>query len=80
MNMMTSARFSVSWCYREGEKSIRRTLYHSKIDGCIEAARLISGNPYAFDVDVREVDTGKCIDWTTPQIGSVIYQPSPVEG
>lgn len=61
--MMTSVKFAVTWCFREADLSIRRTLYHHNVESCIEAARLISFNPYSFDVEVTEVDTGKQIEW-----------------
>lgn len=81
--MMTAVRFAVTWCFREGyfdeaagkhvDKAVRRTLYHHTETPCIEAARLISFNPYSFDVEVTEVDTGKQIEWQAG-VGRVVVR------
>lgn len=70
--MLTAMRYAVSWVYREDDKSVRRTLYHNTEIPCIEAARLISNNPYSSDVEVTEVDSGKAVEWKAPGIGRVI--------
>lgn len=72
--MMTSAKYAVSWCYDEMRQQVRRTLYHSTVTPCVEAARLIANSPYAFDIEVLEVDTGKSINWAAPSIGAVLHQ------
>lgn len=70
--MMTSAKYCVVWCYREADCSVRRVLYHSSPEPCIEAARLIWGNPFAFNIEVLECDTGKAVDWKAPGIGRIL--------
>lgn len=72
--MMTSSKYCVVWCYREGDTAVRRTLHSATVDGCIEAARLISNNVYAFEIQVLESDTGKSIDWEQRQIGRVLVR------
>ncbi len=71
--MMTAIKYSTSWLYREGDKTVRRTLSSYTLAPCIEAARLIDSNPYTSDVEVLEVDTGKSIDWKG-KIGRVLYE------
>jgi hypothetical protein len=69
--MMTSSKYCVAWCYTDGHRSIRRTLHSSTSEACIEAARLFNGNPYVFDIEVLETDSGKRIEWTATGIGVV---------
>jgi hypothetical protein len=61
--MLTAVKHCVSWCYREDARAIRRTLHSYHVGPCVEAARIISGNPHTFDIEVIETDTGKVIDW-----------------
>ena len=70
--MLTAVKYCVVWSYREGDLAVRRTLYSASPRPCIEAARIISGNPYTFDVEVLEVDTGKKLSWEFP-IGHVLF-------
>ena len=72
--MMTAVKYCVVWCYREGEKTVRRTLHSYEQTACIEAARLLNGNPYTSDIEVLETDTGRSIDWTAPGIGRVLHE------
>ena len=72
--MLTSAKFSVSWVYREGDDMIRRFLSSPKAEPCIEAARLMNANPYVSDVEVLEIDTGSVVDWAAPGIGKVLVR------
>lgn len=74
--MLTSVHYAVSWCYREGDKAVRRTLNHSTVSPCIEAARIMAGNPYVFDVEVREIDTGEPVSWQPAAIGRVLCAPT----
>lgn len=60
---MTTSKFYVTWCYTDGKNSIRRALHSTKVEPCIEAARLINGNPYAFEIGVFESDSGKEVNW-----------------
>lgn len=70
--MLTSNRFAVSWLYQERDRMVRRHLYNYTAEPCIEAARIISGNPYASEIEVREVDTGKEVSWESAQVGEVL--------
>jgi hypothetical protein len=72
--MMTSVRYSVSWCYREGGKTVRRIFYSAKTKPCVEAGRLIDDNPFAFDIEVIEADTGRMVEWKAPSIGTVLVR------
>lgn len=75
--MLTAARFALCWCYREGARSVRRTLSSYNAEPCIEAARLLAGNPYAFDIEVRQINTGQPIAWEAPGTGLVLCPPTP---
>jgi hypothetical protein len=75
--MLTSSKFYVTWCYTDGKNSIRRALHSTKIEPCIEAARLINGNPYASEIGVFGSDSGEEFDWKAPGIGVVLVE-SPV--
>ena len=58
---------------------MRRILYSSKLEPCIEAARLIAGNPYAFDIEVCYTSgeaNGSNIDWKPYGIGEVLVKPN----
>lgn len=77
--MKTSVKYCVAWCYREGEATVRRTLHSYKLAPCIEAARLLFGNPYVSDIEVLETDTGKAMDWAVPSTGRVLYDPQPAK-
>lgn len=72
--MITICRFSVSWCFQDGDNLIRHTLFNYNSDSCIEAARLISGYPHIFDVEVKEVDSGKAVPWQPSGIEQVISE------
>lgn len=70
--MMTSSKYAVMWTYREGDTAVCRALHSSQLEPCIEAARLISSNPYASEINVVESDTGKLMDWGASEIGRVV--------
>lgn len=72
--MITSTKYCVLWAYRAGDEHVRRQLHSAKLEPCIEAARLMNGNPYVMDVQVLETDTGKSMDWQPERIGQVIYK------
>lgn len=59
--MMTAARYSISWS--DKINNVRHTLFHSKAAPCIANAKIVSHFDAFFDVEVREVDTGKELDW-----------------
>lgn len=70
--MMTAVHFHLTWRYRHGDKHVRRGLFSSESMPCIEAARLLSSNPYTYDIEVHDVDTGRAVNWSPPGIGRVL--------
>jgi hypothetical protein len=72
--VISICRFSVSWCSQDGDKLIRHTLFSYNSDSCIDAARLILGYPYVFEVEVTEVDSGKAVPWQPSGIDQVISE------
>jgi hypothetical protein len=70
--MITEICYSVFWSYREGDKSVCRRLSSYSVEPCIEAARLIDGNPYSSDIKVIELETARSIDWKAPGNGQVL--------
>jgi len=70
--MMTASKYCVVWCYREGDRTVRRTLHSAQVEPCVEAARLINGNPFAFEVEVLESDSGKRVEWEASEIGRIV--------
>lgn len=72
ISTMTLVKYSLTWTYHEGDKSVRRTLLSFKSSACIEAARVLNGNPYCSEIEVHEVDSEKLVDWTPPGVGYVL--------
>lgn len=57
--MMTSVRYAVSWVLGHS----RRTLYHSNLQPCVDAAVGLSALPSYQDVEVTNCDTGEAVDF-----------------
>lgn len=66
--------YRVYWFYREGEVVQRRWLGNAHVSPCIEAARLIAGNPYTFGIDVIDDKTDESVPWRA-KIGRVLDVP-----
>jgi hypothetical protein len=74
---MTTPTYQVSWSFREGDTTVRRGLRMDHVAPCVEAARILDGNPYVSEIEVYDLVGDRTVEWAGDGSGRILYREPP---